>query len=381
MSKDGKPAANYTLNFQASGCDENSFTQKTTGSDGQAEFTWQLNGLTGKQVAKIVALDDKKQRLDSINASATGIKTTRGYVRSACVPDAPTNTLCRLPNGRLLATFYDDASLYYSDDIGISWHKMASTLSFLRTDPIVSTPTGDLFITTPLGLYFSKDGGKSWDNRNPASVPSTSIKVIYYNYTRSGKLIAVINTDDNKSTAWVSSDKGVSWIKFSAPITSLNYDYIDELSNGDFLLLTDNSQLYGLNSTGNQWRTVFSNPLRRFSGFVVANDGTMYASIQSQNTANLNDFVKSVDNGLNFTTISSNRYSAMKFSILTDGTICFIRDFDGIYKFIAPNTFIKLSPADIKSVASLYLYTGSNLLFNYSDPNSNTWPKLYVTIP
>jgi len=176
-------------------------------------FFWQLNGIVGTQYLKVIILDSLKQALDSITVTATALKASeKGWHRSGCSPPrwAYSQAFAQLPSGRMLTAntgtgVFLSSSLYFSDDEGITWFALNTLPANLAIQNIFTTPANEVFLGTySKGVFYSKDGGLTWENRT-GGLP-TKFFDGNISYTKSGKLFY-----SYMSTAYLSSDKGLTW--------------------------------------------------------------------------------------------------------------------------------------------------------------------------
>lgn len=261
VTKDGALLKNAYVRFETSGCDDNNnfSTDVPTYHGGVAGYRWRLNGNLGNQSLKITLLDSLRTKKDSTVAAATGIMPTKGWFRSSCTPNTNPiiNSFCKLSSGRLIAAFNSIDYPYYSDDNAITWHQLKTfpLTSGLYIVKLIATTTDEIFASTQNnGLYYSKNGGQTWEIRN------TGITDLRYfvdmNFTNSGKLIYTTYFGG----VFISADKGQSW---RSAMTGLSFGdrfhNPSEQINGDLYLVSDVGALYKSTDIGLHWNAVSLN--------------------------------------------------------------------------------------------------------------------------
>ncbi|UEG53444.1 hypothetical protein LLH06_00435 [Mucilaginibacter daejeonensis] len=278
VTNNGNIIKNAYIRFQTLGCDNNTSVDIPTYKTGLVNFQWRLNGPVGKQSLKVIFLDSLKIKRDSIEATATGIMPTHGWYRSSCTPanNAIVNSLCKLSSGRLIAAFNAHDYPYYSDDNAITWHPLKTfplpITPFLYINKLIATSTDEIFAATQNnGLYYSRDGGQSWEIR---SAGITDMRYfVDMNYTKSGKLIYTTYFGG----IYLSVNKGVTW---KSIMTGLSYNdrfyYPSEQVNGDLYVVNDVGDLYKSVNSGMQWNRVLLNFTYDVQSLFIDNNGYFF---------------------------------------------------------------------------------------------------------
>lgn len=372
VSKAGKPLSSYFLQFHILGCDDDLLSERQLSGAGTAVFSWRLTGVIGKQSLKVVLLDNNRKKVDSITATANTIKNSRGYVRSACTPNANPLFLNKLGTGRLLALFADIPFIYYSDDNAITWHKLVSSVAFKSPYRLVSSPAGELFLLDNSSLYYSGDMGKTWTIRNPLNA-TPGITAI--TYTPSGKLVAVTANNDDKQIQ-ISTDKGLNWAPIGSGYPHHNYVQVNEDKSGDLVFLGDAG--YIVVNHGVLWHELNPSLTYRVTGMTTDDKGNLYIG-RLGSTYNT-DLLKSTDSGTTYNIINSGPYLDAALTQQSDGSIYIWQITNGIMKLSASNTLVRVTPPGLQASGVYVLASNGSLVFG---DNSAAAPKstLVYTLP
>jgi len=372
VSKAGKPLPNYFLQFHILGCDDDLLSERQLNSAGIGVFSWRLTGVIGKQSLKVVLLDNNRKKIDSITAIANTIKNSRGYVRSACTPNANPLLLSKISTGRLLALFADVPFIYYSDDNAVTWHKLVSSVSFKSPYRLVSSPANELFLLDNSSLYYSGDMGKTWTIRNPLNAASGITAITY---APSGKLITVTaNTDDKQIQ--ISTDKGLNWTPIGSGYPHHNYIQVNEDKSGDLVFLGDAG--YIVVNHGALWHELNPTLTYRMTGMTTDDKGNLYIG-RLGSTYNT-DLLKSGDSGTTYNVINSGPYLDASMTQQSDGNIYIWQITNGIMKLSASNTLVRVTPPGLQASGVYVLAGNGSLVFG---DNSAIAPKstLVYTLP
>ena len=295
ITKDENLLKNVYVRFETSGCDNNTIADipMYAYKKGIAAFQWRLNGTVGQQSLKITLLDSLKSKKDSIVATATGIMPTTGWHRSSCTPDPVpiVNSFCKLSSGRLIATFNSNDYPYYSDDNAITWHvvKTFPVILYSSIVKLIAIAADEIFAATQNnGLYYSKDGGQTWEARSSGITDPRYFTAM--NFTNSGKLIYTTDIGG----VYLSTNKGLSWksVMNGLPFSERFY-YPSEQINGDLYMVSSLGTLYKSTNNGGQWNSVSLSFTANVQSIFINDNGDFFLGA-SNSTAEL---YRSVDGG------------------------------------------------------------------------------------
>ncbi|MGZ4000848.1 MAG: WD40/YVTN/BNR-like repeat-containing protein [Mucilaginibacter sp.] len=265
VTSDGSPMAGYILQFKRSGCQDQTITEATTSSSGQASFSWYLSGQTGEQKLSIILLDNNHNKIDSTAAVAIGIAPARGWHRGGCLQNFPVNHVAALSSGRILASVNATNYPYYSDDNALSWHPLTTFPNTHFISKIIPTSAGTFLATQNDGIFLSGDNGQTWTNISSGIWNVQDFSDM--NYTAKGNLIVT-----NSSGLFLSSDNGQSWNEddFGLPAGSATYPV--ELPNGNILVIGSDNSVYMLPLHRSTWQNIGAS-----GNYTSANVESLYA--------------------------------------------------------------------------------------------------------
>jgi hypothetical protein len=176
----GQPPTSGYVKFQTVDCDGNFQSTEYPLSTIQAPldsleaFQWQLNATVGIQTLTAYFLDSTNAVKDSDMVTATGLAPGPGWHTSGCILAGYGNmfgTFAELPSGRVLGASLKNADYpFYSDDDGISWHRLMTFPGRYVITKLVTTPQNEILASViRTGVYYSKDGGQTWTLRGTAA--------------------------------------------------------------------------------------------------------------------------------------------------------------------------------------------------------------------
>jgi len=273
LTYDDDTLSNGFIRFQVYNCDNNlQSTQIPIGKNAgnsvlQISYYWRLNSTIGTQSLKAILLDSLERPQDSVVVNATGIAPGRGWYSSGCLPLNPSFAgLALQPTGRVLGFYRTGDYPYYSDDEGITWHKLTTFQGNYAINNIITTPANEIFIFVPnTGVFYSADGGQSWEKR----ISGLTIDNLSQNlqYTKSGKLLL-----PTFSGLFISADKGLSWHLANAPGPYGGFSNTQSMSNGTLIAISDH-HLFKSTDGGENWADIWSTDAHHmFSLFIDDND-------------------------------------------------------------------------------------------------------------
>jgi photosystem II stability/assembly factor-like uncharacterized protein len=212
-TKDGDTLNLGYLRFETYNCDGDVVTKEfEVGKDSYFNMpvsyaiNWQLNATVGTQTFKAILLDALKVSRDSVLVTATGLPNAKGWYVSGCIPwETFTVTFCKLNSGRIFTALHQADYPYYSDDEGVSWHALKTFPGKYNINKMITTSLNELFVGVEyVGMFYSNDGGQSWELRNTGLPVSDFWGDIQY--TGSGKLFVLTGKG-----IFTSPDKGLNW--------------------------------------------------------------------------------------------------------------------------------------------------------------------------
>jgi hypothetical protein len=238
-------------------------------------FKWQLNSTIGTQYLKAILLDSAKRPQDSVTITATGIVPGKGWHASGCLA---INTCCtsfaEMPSGRIYTALAKSDYPYYSDDGAVNWHRLKNFPAQYHILKIISTPLNEVFLyAAEKGVFYSGDGGQSWQERdNGLTSPSDFSGNIYY--TTSGQLFLVITNG-----IYVSHDKGLNWTGVNFLGAAGTGGFWDAYSTSDTTVYAiDAFNLIKSNDKGNTFMQVFNVGLRLEMLFIDSSNNFFFSS-------------------------------------------------------------------------------------------------------
>ena len=304
VTDNGAAAANYTLQYQRSGCEDISIAQRTTSSSGSANYSWYLSGETGKQTLKIIVLDNNGNKKDSISAVATGIAASHGWHSSGCVQNFPVNSFSKLSSGRLFASLNGNNYLYYSDNNAASWLPLKGfTNNYFITKLLASGTSNEVFVATQTsGFFYSPDAGKTWYNRTAGIEDPTGFADM--TYTKKGRLIYCVN-----SGVYISEDKGLTWTQADLDLPSGQSFSPCEQTNGDLYIIGPDHELYKSTNEGSSWNNQGSSVgnyiLASVESLYIDSSGNIFVAIPHDGAGTNGEIYESSDKGLTWKRVFS----------------------------------------------------------------------------
>jgi len=373
VTDNGTPASNYDVQFIGSGCNEDLVTDVKTRADGTAKYLWSMASNLGTQTLNAVAIN-QNHRLDSISISATAVAPVGLAPKSACIPNPgyELERIIQLNSGRLIASFYLQASLRYSDDNGTSWYPVKSFGANHFVASIATSPQDEIFVATKNeGVFYSKDAGNTWSDISPPTFNKADL-IADITYTKSGKVIFTGLSND----VYISPDKGKTWTHAANGLgTGGSYTSPVELNNGDLYILCGNNVLYKSTDGGQSWTSQNTRLTVNVTAIYADNNGWFYEA--SETPASNQDIIAiSKDNGATFSnlvayTSPTNQPYLNNMSVQSDGLFYFGSLSYAICRIASPNQVSNYALMQLgfavyivtKSNRFLYLNTGGIYYF------------------
>ncbi|HWD90644.1 MAG TPA: sialidase family protein [Mucilaginibacter sp.] len=252
VTKNGAPAAGYTVTYQLSGCNSDRTDKSTSGADGTVKEYWVLAGDVGQQSMTAIVLDANNKHIDSVTAHATAIATGKGWHPAACTTGsvAQIASFCKLSTGRLISCHQGQNYLRYSDDNGLSWNALKSLANTHNFEYAISTGSDGIFaFAYNEAPFYSPDAGQTW--KILPATPFSKEQITSVSYTASGKILLI--TRD--SGLYISVDNGKTWTLVSASLSNTNgLTCAAEAQNGDLYVIDDDlSKLFRSVDEGQHW--------------------------------------------------------------------------------------------------------------------------------
>jgi photosystem II stability/assembly factor-like uncharacterized protein len=293
VTKNGTPTSGYSVQFQASGCNQDNIISTFSQPDGTAGYVWSLANDVGQQSLKAYVLNSNNQKADSVTVTATGLTTGHGWHNSGCSLQSSfsASAFCKLSSGRLF-TCYNGGKTYlrYSDDNGVSWNAVKSLGNGHTITWVMATPSDELFAFTEGndGTFHSTDAGKTWSN---LGVPPFNTEIFSSIVcTSSGKLIAASSVTP---PLCISVDKGITWasVPFSAFVPqNMNspsfHDPIEDKDGNLYIVEQQNGNMFKSADGGKIWNLVpetgYNAPGDVFSLYIDNNNWFYKSTVQFQ---------------------------------------------------------------------------------------------------
>jgi hypothetical protein len=360
VTLNGAPASNYDVQFIGSGCNEDLITDLHTKADGTVKYLWLMASNQGLQTLKAVAKNGN-QRVDSVNVNATAISNSGMAVRSACTPNpgGVPERILQLSTGRLIACFYTQTSIRYSDDNGLSWYPIKSFGASHTVLWIATTPQDEIFAATlDDGVFYSKDAGNTWNDISPSNFSKQGI-VGDIAYTAGGKLILA----GPSNNIYTSTDKGKTWLMGTGLADNASYVNPVELNNGDLYIINMRNIMYKSSDAGKTWIAQNTTPNEYITSIYVDNNGWFYKA-SSKITSEA--ILISKDNGVTFSNIvtfdkPTNQPYINNISVQPDGYLYFGELSYSIAR-VYNNNFVAETYALSDSGFAVYIVTKNNIL-------------------
>jgi len=335
VTQSGNGLSNYTVQFQASGCNSDNILTTATGSGGTSSYFWRLAGNVGQQTLKAYVLNSQNQKVDSVTVTSTGLAAGSGWHVAACsLQDGYSLfSIVKLSTGRMFACYSEKRYLRYSDDNGASWNAVTSlgnSHSFLYA---FVSPSNEIYVFAENeGPFVSTDGGQTWSSIN--SQPPSNGSIQSGAATADGKLIVTTS-----SSVSVSVNNGTTWINtpntgFVPPNSTggdTNFVWGGEDQTGALYVIGRESQtVYKSTNNGSTWI-----PIARAAGetdfglFIDPNNNWFYKSRSDTNGG----IFLSKDNGTTYTQlISSDEAFLDELTVQSDGNYYYENTNFGLYQ-------------------------------------------------
>jgi len=364
VTNSGSPVTGYIVQFKRSGCQDQTITEATTSSTGQASFSWYLSGQTGAQSLSIILLDNNRNKVDSASAAATGITPASGWHRGGCLQNFPVNNVTALSSGRILASVNATNYPFYSDDNAMSWHPLTTFSNTHFISKIISTSAGTFLATQNEGIFLSGDNGQTWTNISSGIWNVQAFSDM--NYTANGDLIVT-----NSSGLFVSSDGGQSWNEndFGLPTGSSTYPV--ELPNGNLFVIGSDNSVYMLPVHTGNWQNVGANGnyiLSNVESLFVDDKGNMFAGAPHDAPGGTANLYESADGGTSWSPVFTQSHfsSAASYSNIDN-----ISKINGIYYFAYAGIGL-YQTSDFSTYSTTTLQLGNIGVLTYAVSKSST---------
>lgn len=368
--------------FQKTLCNDDSVSQRVVLNGQTISYQWKLGGTPGVQTLKFQVLDSTQKVVDSLNITATVKPPKSGWHPSACViaKNLFVHTFAKTSTGRLLTGFMGDFYPLYSDDNGISWHQMKSFYFgyYPWVEKIVVSPTDELYIASELnGIYYSADGGKTWENRSNGIQPLSPFSDLAL--TPLGQLI-FLSSDGG---VYISANKGVNWSvikpRDNNPNSLYARKFMAQTPNGDmYFTNTENisPKILKLDHATFELAPIDNQPPVAANAFFIDKDGNWY--IGGRNPANgAADLYQSTDEGLTWNKIFSHASEGSglttiaNISLQSDGNYYFeVFDLNGYCFKTADFKTIENIPLKVPVYSGQYILAANNYFLINSFPIS-----------
>ena len=330
LTKGSDTIKNGYLRFETYNCDDELITQEFDLQFLRIEYPlrmqypWKLSGITGTQSIKVIYLDSLRVPADSISVQATALAPSKGWHESGCFPaNTFATSFCQLPSGRILAAQFQKGYPLYSDDEGITWHLLTSFPADYKITKLLSTPLNEIFLTVnEVGVFYSSDGGKLWEQRN-TGLPAQGFWADI-SYTNSGKLFA-----STLSGIFTSPDKGLHWHQITSGLSYYaGFTCASSLSDGTIYAVHDHKLIVSTDE-GETWRDVYTISGLAVSWLYVDDNDNIFVSGGRYNPAPESSLRVSTDHSQTWSNISTPVLSGGVY----DPSISSIFKVNGVYYF------------------------------------------------
>jgi photosystem II stability/assembly factor-like uncharacterized protein len=335
----GAPWASGAVRLIYQGCGDELVDERGTDVNGKLKYNWGLSELAGNQTLKVIVINSKNEKTDSLTVTATALSTGPGWHRAACstFADIQPVAFCRLSTGRLFTCygFGGLSRVRFSDDNGKSWPIVKSiNASYHFFYHMFSTPSDEIFLfANTNGLLYSKDSGQTWTTL--PTPPFIENNIYGHIYTSDGKILVATGIG-----IYISDDNGKSWVnRPKTAFTNTNPgDAVDdhfwsgaEDKDGNLYLLGWSAEIYKSTDKGQTWQAVLHAKTETTESFFIdINTNWFYKSPAIYQTG----IYLSKDKGVTYSTIFDPGFSTLdQLSIQPDGKLYFSWYKSGLYRF------------------------------------------------
>ncbi len=159
---------------------------------------------------------------------------------------------CKLPSGRILTALKSGGfSVRYSDDEGAAtWRPLTTPPGKFEIYKIIATPDNEVFVgAANVGVFYSNNGGQTWDKRNGLPGYSFWGRDLLYK-------VVVSFLGVKPVTLTFQNDKGVNWQQIN-PGTYGGFTGACSMSDGTILAISNNQLIRSIDG-GNNWAPVYT---------------------------------------------------------------------------------------------------------------------------
>lgn len=353
---------NYYVEFRGSCCNADLPVTLSFEGNGISTYSYRLAGNIGSQTLQATLVEHgSNKRIDSVTFNLTGTATAPGINRAACTPfSVGFATFCKNLSGRIFVTFGDQQALRYSDDNGISWNPVKSlgtkhNFISMKTDG----KNHMMLFAHNEGIYYSADGGQTWELHPNAPFKSQDFKDM--NYSSLGTMFFTTLAQ----TLYYSEDNGNNWIQIKPPAAS-DYRAPLQASNGDFLIfLASVDYIYRSQDKGITWKPLPSiqkgQPDGIFAFYLDNSSGWLYKAVQNPRI----DVYVSKDNGATFSPLGLMLNFLPSF-IQVYNNIIYLADYNYAYKFGSDKQQVLLYPVLSTQIGSGMIVADNGNFIGYS---------------
>ncbi len=200
--------------------------------------------------------------------------------------------------------------LYHTTDNGRQWNSYKIDFIDIHLSTIAMNQNKDIYVgSLNYGIFRSYDEGNSWEAINIGLKSKFIKKIVVNNF---GQLFA----SANDSTLYRSDNNGDSWEKINNSLGD-NWNYISQISFNDLghIFLTNNGNLFLSTDDGQNWNK--SNLEYYINAFTISQNNDIIVGIEDiYDGIYQHEILRSANNGVNWTSISSGIDSTYKISII-----------------------------------------------------------------